>query len=718
MILRDYQERAIAAVREHYRRGRKRVLLVGATGFGKTATASALMAASAQRGKRAIFLVHRREIVVDTATRLRALGLRTGVVMAGIEADLEAPVQVCSVQTVSARALQIQADLVVWDECFVSGTKIMTDRGSMPIESVRIEDRVVAFNEAAGRVEVRPVVRLFRSVPSALVRVRLQDGREFVCTPSHPFFTKGAWRVASELRSGDELFDLRSAGNWSQDVQQRMSPQVVVGANGDDESRASVRAHADAESDAERSCSGTHGDNAAYDRAQAEDARGEWSSDTRAAAEDDGGSCGVSSGLGVRGSDWAGREGARSFDALQDRRGDQGRDDRSGDRRRESLCVGAEGGRRSQDGVPAIARVDRVEVLEPGSDGRYGGLCPDGHVYNLEVEDAHTYFVDGVLVHNCHHVAAASYVRIREQYPQAWHLGLTATPMRADGAGLGDAFDDLVVAATTRELQERGFLVECDALVPQSAQGRDFATTAELAYHEHARARATVVFAATVARGREIATNLALPLIHGGTKTEERDACLRAFAQGETPGIVNVMVLTEGWDCARADTVILERNCGSVGMYLQIVGRVLRANPADASKRALLVDLGKNVRTHGLPSEDREFSLGDDPIKRKDKTTAPLCKLCGASRRPGAESCWRCKFVFPVAGPTKQIARDELVQYAPAMRVAMSAWSETKEVHLRGLEQTCAERNYKRGWVAHRFRNRWGHWPWEMEKAS
>lgn len=46
--------------------------------------------------------------------------------------------------------------------------------------------------------------------------------------------------------------------------------------------------------------------------------------------------------------------------------------------------------------------VDHVEVLEPGSDGKYGGLCPDGFVYNFEVEGTHTYFANGVLVHNCH----------------------------------------------------------------------------------------------------------------------------------------------------------------------------------------------------------------------------------------------------------------------------------------------------------------------------
>ena len=109
MILRDYQERAIASVREHYRAGKKRVLLVGATGFGKTATASALMAASVQRGKRALFLVHRREIVLDTARRLRELGLRVGVIMADVEHDAGAPVQVASVQTITASAWTISA---------------------------------------------------------------------------------------------------------------------------------------------------------------------------------------------------------------------------------------------------------------------------------------------------------------------------------------------------------------------------------------------------------------------------------------------------------------------------------------------------------------------------------------------------------------------------------------------------------------------------------
>ena len=92
MELRDYQIRAIDLVRGEYRRGRRAVLLVLPTGAGKTATASQLIAWAVARGRRCLFLVHRREIVLDTHRRLVAAGVACGVVMAG-EPTLDAPVQ-------------------------------------------------------------------------------------------------------------------------------------------------------------------------------------------------------------------------------------------------------------------------------------------------------------------------------------------------------------------------------------------------------------------------------------------------------------------------------------------------------------------------------------------------------------------------------------------------------------------------------------------------
>jgi len=76
--------------------------------------------------------------------------------------------------------------------------------------------------------------------------------------------------------------------------------------------------------------------------------------------------------------------------------------------------------------------VDSVAVLERGSDGTYGGLCPDGYVYNLEIDGNNNYFVDNILVHNCHHVSAPKFSKSADIF-YGMRLGLSATPERDDG---------------------------------------------------------------------------------------------------------------------------------------------------------------------------------------------------------------------------------------------------------------------------------------------
>jgi superfamily II DNA or RNA helicase len=82
IVLRPHQERAVGEVRAAFRRA-KRVVMVAPTGFGKTAVASTIIAWAVQKGRRVLFLVHRREIVEDTHRRLVAAGVDCGLVMAG-----------------------------------------------------------------------------------------------------------------------------------------------------------------------------------------------------------------------------------------------------------------------------------------------------------------------------------------------------------------------------------------------------------------------------------------------------------------------------------------------------------------------------------------------------------------------------------------------------------------------------------------------------------
>jgi superfamily II DNA or RNA helicase len=193
---------------------------------------------------------------------------------------------------------------------------------------------------------------------------------------------------------------------------------------------------------------------------------------------------------------------------------------------------------------------------------------------------------DVVFVDECHRALAASYREIATDYPDASHLGLTATPYRADGKGLGDAYDELITVATPRQLIGEGYLVEPRVFtVPPSqrpnltgirvARGdyaaRDLdeamnrqALVGNIVEHwqRHAGGVRTVVFAVSVAHSRHITerfreAGVVAEHLDGATPTPERDAILARLDRGETLVVSNVGVCTEGWDCLDAATEIL-----------------------------------------------------------------------------------------------------------------------------------------------------------------
>lgn len=112
MTLRDYQIRAVDDVRNAYSAGHRRVVYVGPTGSGKTVVGAEVVSRAVSRGRRVLWLAHRRELVEQTAKRIPG----AGVVMAGV-APADAPVQVASLDTLVARGERPPADMVVIDEC-------------------------------------------------------------------------------------------------------------------------------------------------------------------------------------------------------------------------------------------------------------------------------------------------------------------------------------------------------------------------------------------------------------------------------------------------------------------------------------------------------------------------------------------------------------------------------------------------------------------------
>ncbi|MGA7120369.1 MAG: DEAD/DEAH box helicase family protein [Polyangiaceae bacterium] len=212
-------------------------------------------------------------------------------------------------------------------------------------------------------------------------------------------------------------------------------------------------------------------------------------------------------------------------------------------------------------------------------------------------------------------------------------VGLTATPSRADGQAL-HGFDALVVAAQIRELTALGHLVPLRLKRADHALGKDkIAQSPVDAYLEFAPGRHAVVFAPHVKAAEDYAAGfraagIACEVVTGKTPAATRERWLDLFASGALPVLINVAVLTEGWDATICDCVILGRGCGSPGLLVQMVGRGLRAHPG--KRDCLLIDLRGVTWIHGRPDADAEYSLDGQGIVLKGAVVGErMCKVCG-----------------------------------------------------------------------------------------
>jgi superfamily II DNA or RNA helicase len=303
-------------------------------------------------------------------------------------------------------------------------------------------------------------------------------------------------------------------------------------------------------------------------------------------------------------------------------------------------------------GLLTGSEVVRVENLEPGDDGLYGGACPDGYVYNFEVEDTHTYLMDGgVVVHNCHHISAPTYLKVLEDMGAlddgsgVVSCGFTATMARDDGKALGEVWGEVVFERDLVWAIANGFLIPprgktvavegLNRLAAIKNVGGDYKQT-ELsevmgasvpstvdAILRHCPNSAMIVFAVSVDHARTLAemlTAYGVPArdVTGAHNREYRETAYADFREGRLNCLVTVQVLTEGADFPRCDTVVLARPTRSRTLLTQIIGRAVRpyTDPVTGLSKttATVLDLTGVVRdtklislTDLFPESERRF---------------------------------------------------------------------------------------------------------------
>lgn len=299
--------------------------------------------------------------------------------------------------------------------------------------------------------------------------------------------------------------------------------------------------------------------------------------------------------------------------------------------------------------------------IAPGSDrsGHAFHICSIDTVRaRIAALEAWLRSLDFVVFDEAHHIAAAGWTLVAETCANALRLGLTATPFRLDGKGLGDEghFTHAVRAPGIRDLTRAGYLSEAYVYAPPTGldltkvakRGGDFALgemaaaveAAGLAvigrrwYARHCPGRPAIVFCPTVelaeasaAAYREagwLATS-----VDGTMSPAERARAVGGLANGKVQVLTSVSLIGEGFDCPEVAAVIMERPTASTSLYIQMVGRALRPH-ADKSY-AVILDLVGNTGRHGMYDEPRQWDLKSG-LKGMERAVTGTWRCIGCRR--------------------------------------------------------------------------------------
>lgn len=284
-----------------------------------------------------------------------------------------------------------------------------------------------------------------------------------------------------------------------------------------------------------------------------------------------------------------------------------------------------------------------------------------------------------VIVDECHESTMGAVKSIVDYYAAKGVrcIGLTATPARSDGTGLGEVFDDMVFASNVAELTQLGFLVPVKYFAPSEPDLKGIKTIGN-DYNQKqlgkrmepligdvvenwlriAKGEKTVVFTVTVANAVAIcdafkAAGVAAEWVSGETSDDDQDAIFARHESGETTVLCNAQLLSFGWDSPAVTCCILAKPTKSIANYLQMAGRVLR--PHEGKTHATIIDHSGVVDKLGFVDDDFGWSLDGKKqaaenrsrnTAEKEAAAAIKCPCCKAMHKPSPK-CSHCGFSYP-----------------------------------------------------------------------
>jgi DNA repair protein RadD len=311
---------------------------------------------------------------------------------------------------------------------------------------------------------------------------------------------------------------------------------------------------------------------------------------------------------------------------------------------------------------------------------------------------------------------------------------VTATPIRLSGEGLGDLFETMVQGPTVRELIELGALSPYRLFAPagvdlsgvhtrmgdfvrgeiEAAMDKPSITGDAVSHYQKlAPGKRAVAFCVSVEHAVHVAeqfraAGISAQAIDGGMDRTLRASVLSEFSAGRIQVLSSCDLISEGFDVPAIEAAILLRPTQSLGLYLQQVGRALRTHPGKTE--AIILDHAGNVKRHGLPDEERVWSLDGSQRKKGAQRSEVPVKTCGACFATVASMATHCScgFEFPVVKREVEQVDGELQEVDLATAVRMRRAEQGRAQSEQDLVEIGRKRGMKRPelWARHVLRAR------------
>lgn len=362
---------------------------------------------------------------------------------------------------------------------------------------------------------------------------------------------------------------------------------------------------------------------------------------------------------------------------------------------------------------------------------------------------------DLIVIDEAHRSLSNTYLKLMAAFPDAWVLGLTATPVRTDGRGLGHIYEEMVQSPSVQELTDMGFLVP---VVPYGGSVADLKGIGMSAgdYNKNeleerqntpdlvgdcvmnwlklAEGRPTMVFASGVKHSlalEEAYQNVGVKALHvdANTHKQDRDNILEKLTNGEIQVVTNCMVYTEGTDCPAISCIQNASPTKNIAKYLQVIGRGMR--PDNNKDNCLYLDHSGTTMMHGFVEDPIPWSLdtkGKLQVRVAEQREQELkqfqCVDCGCIWS-GKIRCPDCGRRLELKGEMKDYTEAELINLKrkepkkPKEPVYTREDKQKFYSELSGYASGLGRKStkaYSPGWVAHKYRAKFGVWPRGMDE--